>query len=207
MRALTNVISIVVVVAALVPSLAAATEMSNSTSPLADDVTQTTLAVSTVEASGPVAIAEAADVQLTSPISSEKNTSHTKPSVVAQPAVKVNGASSLLSVFVGLLFILGLILALAWLVKRIGQGGMASHNHLRIVASLPLGTRERLALIDVGGKQILLGLTPQHINTLHVFDEPVIDAATAEPSEFALKLRSLLNPVADKHNSAREPRQ
>lgn len=121
----------------------------------------------------------------------------------AQPPVKVNGVSSLLSVFVGLLFILGLILALAWFVKRIGQGGITANNHLRIVASLPLGTRERLALVDVGGKQILLGLTPQNINTLHVFDEPVIDSASAEPSEFALKLRSLLNPAA-KNNQTTE---
>jgi flagellar protein FliO/FliZ len=121
----------------------------------------------------------------------------------AQPPVKVNGVSSLLSVFVGLLFILGLILALAWFVKRIGQGGMTANNHLRILASLPLGTRERLALVDVGGKQILLGLTPQNINTLHVFDEPVIDSASAEPSEFALKLRSLLNPAA-KNNQTTE---
>lgn len=124
----------------------------------------------------------------------------------AQPPVKVNGVSSLLSVFVGLLFILGLILALAWFVKRIGQGGMTANNHLRIVASLPLGTRERLALVDVGGKQILLGLTPQNINTLYVFDEPVIDSASAEPSEFALKLRSLLNPAA-KNNQTTEPHQ
>lgn len=123
----------------------------------------------------------------------------------AQPPVKVNGVSSLLNVFVGLLFILGLILALAWFVKRIGQGGITANNHLRIVASLPLGTRERLALVDVGGKQILLGLTPQNINTLHVFDEPVIDSASAEPSEFALKLRSLLNPAAAKNNQTTEP--
>lgn len=123
----------------------------------------------------------------------------------AQSPVKVNGVSSLLSVFVGLLFILGLILALAWFVKRIGQGGITANNHLRIVASLPLGTRERLALVDVGGKQILLGLTPQNINTLHVFDEPVIDSASAEPSEFALKLRSLLNPTAAKNNQTTEP--
>lgn len=127
------------------------------------------------------------------------------PPPAAQSPVKVNGVSSLLSVFVGLLFILGLILALAWFVKRIGQGGITANNHLRIVASLPLGTRERLALVDVGGKQILLGLTPQNINTLHVFDEPVIDSASAEPSEFALKLRSLLNPTAAKNNQTTEP--
>lgn len=127
------------------------------------------------------------------------------PPPAAQSPVKVNGVSSLLSVFVGLLFILGLILALAWFVKRIGQGGITANNHLRIVASLPLGTRERLALVDVGGKQILLGLTPQNINTLHVFDEPVIDSASAEPSEFALKLRSLLNPSAAKNNQTTEP--
>lgn len=123
----------------------------------------------------------------------------------AQPTVRVNGLASLVSVFGGLLFILAIIFALAWLVKRVGQGNMLAGNHLRIVASLPLGTRERLALVEVGGKQILLGMTQQSINTLHVFDEPVVIAGEAgSVSDFALKLRSFLKPEDNRAPTTQE---
>lgn len=120
--------------------------------------------------------------------------------------VRTGGVGSLMSVFGGLVFILAIIFALAWFVKRVGQGGVLANNTLKIAAALPLGTRERLVLVDVGGKQLLLGMTPHTINTLHVFDEPITDpAASREMSEFALKLRGLLNAggAAKKHPGKR----
>jgi Cu(I)/Ag(I) efflux system membrane fusion protein len=50
-------------------------------------------------------------------------------------------------------------------------------------------TRERIALVDVGGKQILIGVTPQAIRTLHVFDEPVVAPDEPVSGDFARKLQ------------------
>ena len=65
---------------------------------------------------------------------------------------------------------------------------------MKIVSSMPLGTRERLLLVDVGGKQLLLGVTATQINTLHVFDEPVVPAEKPQPigSDFSQKLMAIL---------------
>ena len=100
----------------------------------------------------------------------------------------------MVQVLLGLLFVVGLVFALAWLLKRVGQGSLVGSRQMKIVASLPLGTRERLALVEVGGQHILLGITPTSINTLHVFDEPVdLESTAEEGSDFATKLKDILN--------------
>lgn len=100
----------------------------------------------------------------------------------------------MVQVLLGLLFVIGLVFALAWLLKRVGQGSLVGSRQMKIVASLPLGTRERLALVEVGGQHILLGITPTSINTLHVFDEPVdLDSSGEDGSDFANKLKDILS--------------
>lgn len=114
----------------------------------------------------------------------------------------VTPRSQLTTVMAGLMAIIVLILALAWLFKRFGQGGFLQNQHMRVVATLPLGTREKAILVEVGEQQLLLGVTPTSINTLHVLNEAVIperdkrsltSASSAEKtSDFGRKLMDIL---------------
>jgi flagellar protein FliO/FliZ len=108
--------------------------------------------------------------------------------------VMSNTSAQLASLVGGLGLIIALIFALSWFVKRFSRGGFFQNPSMKVVASLPLGTRERLMLVDVGGKQILLGVTAAQINTLHVFDSPVVSDAKTPPanSEFSQKLMAIL---------------
>ncbi|WP_052481105.1 flagellar biosynthetic protein FliO [Gilvimarinus agarilyticus] len=110
----------------------------------------------------------------------------------AQAAVTPVGADTLLSVLLGLLGIIALILGLAWFARRAGATGWARSNDMKVVATLALGTRERLLVVDVAGTQILLGVTAQAINQLHVFEQPVIAADGTQSSEFSQKLMSIM---------------
>lgn len=122
----------------------------------------------------------------------------TNSSVVAPkptlPPQTTSSASQLASLLGGLILILGLIYGLSWFVKRFSQGGFMQNPSMKIVSAMPLGTRERLMLVDVGGKQLLLGVTATQINTLHVFDEPVVQAEKPAPitSDFSQKLMAIL---------------
>ena len=118
-----------------------------------------------------------------------------------QGATRINSGTHLASVAVGLVFIVALILVLGWFLRRFNQGGLFNNSSIKIIASLPLGTRERLAVIDVGGQQLLLGITATQINTLHVFNEPIIAPGDNSPatSEFGKKLMTLLQ---QKNNQA-----
>ncbi|QEY15203.1 flagellar biosynthetic protein FliO [Cellvibrio sp. KY-GH-1] len=106
---------------------------------------------------------------------------------------QIGSGAHLVNVTLGLMFILALIFGISWFVKRFGQGTFSGNTHMRVLATLPLGTRERIVLIDAAGQQLLLGITPTHINTLHVFETPVIaTAAEANTSEFSRKLMAIL---------------
>jgi flagellar protein FliO/FliZ len=108
---------------------------------------------------------------------------------------KTTSASQLANLLGGLVLMVGLIYGLSWFVRRFNQGGFMQNSTIKMLATMPLGTRERLMLVDVGGKQILLGITAQSINSLHVFETPIVtaaDASTKSPSDFSQKLMALL---------------
>src|SRR5690606_16409083 len=112
---------------------------------------------------------------------------------VAINATPIGGGQHLVSVTLALLGIIALIFAISWFVKRFGQGGFAQNQHIKILSTMPLGTRERIVLIDAGGQQLLLGITATAINTLHVFSEPVVLAEREErTSDFSRKLMAIL---------------
>lgn len=62
------------------------------------------------------------------------------------------------------------ILALAWMVKKSGRLGTSGNNVLKIVSSLSLGMREKVVVINYDGVNILIGVAPGHIRTLHVLE-------------------------------------
>lgn len=75
--------------------------------------------------------------------------------------------------FAALLLVIALIVGLAWLFKRLPGGGFNQADGLRVVASIPLGSRERAAVVQVGGEQLLVGIGAGGIRTLHVLPEPL----------------------------------
>ncbi len=121
----------------------------------------------------------------------------TPPAAAAAPAGS-GMAAQLGQLAIGLLLVVGLIFVLAWLLRRVQQLGPRSGQVIKLVASQALGPRDRLVLVQVGGEQILLGISAGRITPLHVLKEPVqlADAQTASP-EFAQRLMELLGK--DKH--------
>jgi flagellar protein FliO/FliZ len=98
----------------------------------------------------------------------------------------------------GLLLVVALIFVLAWLLRRVQQLGPRGGQVIQLVATQALGPRDRLVLVQVGGEQILLGLSAGRIAPLHVLKEPVQLAETQAASpEFAKRLMDLLGK--DKH--------
>lgn len=78
--------------------------------------------------------------------------------------------------FFALVLVLGLILGLAWLLKRLPGSGFRQADGLKVVASIALGGKERAAVVQVGGEQLLLGIAAGGVRTLHVLPEPLPEA-------------------------------
>jgi flagellar protein FliO/FliZ len=96
--------------------------------------------------------------------------------VLAQPAVPATepvGAGNVLQLTLSLAAVVAAIFGVGWLFRRMQGLPGSSHRALRVIATLPVGTRERIAIIQAGDAQVLIGLSPGRIQTLHVLEHPV----------------------------------
>lgn len=109
----------------------------------------------------------------------------------------------LVQVIFGLIAVLALLLVSAWLLKRYGGRlpGAGGGGALRVLGGVSLGARERAVLLQVGDKQLLVGVAPGRVQTLYVLDSPAIPtglaghsgpAAAAATEGFAERLAALL---------------
>jgi len=113
---------------------------------------------------------------------------------VSSPAMSTG---SYIQVMLGLVFVVFLIFALAWLVRRMGRLQSVIGGSMKLLGGLSLGQRERALLVQVGETQILLGVAPGSVRTLHVFDEPVVTATpTSTGDSFADRLSAVLKQKA-----------
>ena len=90
--------------------------------------------------------------------------------------------ADVLRVIVALVFILMVILAAAWAVRRTGLVRGASQQSLRVLATQNVGTRAWVAIVEVEDARLVLGVTSQQINLLHTLpaspaDTPAHSAA------------------------------
>jgi len=82
-------------------------------------------------------------------------------------------APGMFGAVMALLAVLALIVGLGWLLKRMPGSGFRPAEGMRVVASLNVGAKERVVVVEVNGTQLLLGVTAGGINTLHALPEPL----------------------------------
>lgn len=97
---------------------------------------------------------------------------------------------AMVQVGLGLIAVIALMFLLAWLARRMRLVPGGSHSgSMKVLAILPLGHKERIALIQVGEQQMLLGVTPEQVNLLHCFDQPVSATESASSVAFSQVLK------------------
>ena len=85
--------------------------------------------------------------------------------IVKQPA-KTLSYVDVLQWILALLVVLALFGLFAWVLRKSGNFTQMGKNQLSVVSGLSLGVREKLVLVNVGDKQLLLGVTPGRIDKL-----------------------------------------
>lgn len=66
--------------------------------------------------------------------------------------------------------VLAAIVGLAWLMRRLGRFSHIQSGRFRVLAALPVGPRERVVLVQVGDKQLVLGVAPGQVRSLCVLE-------------------------------------
>lgn len=128
------------------------------------------------------------------------------PPQVALPASSGSGAAGLLQTIFALLLVLGLLIGLAWLLKRYGPkpgGGLAN---LRVVGALNIGGRERIMVVEVGDQWIVVGAAPGRVNALHTMPRQDVDlgagTGAGQGSLPATRFADWLKNTMDKRNAS-----
>jgi flagellar protein FliO/FliZ len=98
-----------------------------------------------------------------------------EPFAAPKPAETVDptSAGSLAQVTLSLILVLAAVFGAAWVMRKLRTFGKFGAGAIEIVADIAVGTKERAVLVQVGKQQILLGVAPGRVNTLHVLSEPV----------------------------------
>jgi flagellar protein FliO/FliZ len=118
----------------------------------------------------------------------------------ATPAPAVSAAGSLLQVFIGLVAVLLLIAATAWLAKRFGVTHGGTSGLLHVVGSTSVGTRERVVVVEVGESWLVVGVAPGSVNALMTLPkgEPQSAATSGLNASFATRLQTLIQQRREK---------
>lgn len=118
-----------------------------------------------------------------------------------RPLPEASLGKALISMISGLLVVLGIIGAAVWALRKfMGKSfpGLQGGTAIRLLASRPLGPRQAILLIEVGGEVYLIGQTEGGINLLTKIEaEAAIDRLdflfTFKPTKFESELRRELN--------------
>jgi flagellar protein FliO/FliZ len=112
------------------------------------------------------------------------------------PSTPVVGGGDIVSLLASTLVIVAVIVVLGWLYSRSRFVGGGSSDVINVVASRALGAKERLLVVEVAGQQLLVGMTANGVQTLHVFDEPVlVSKPGGDAGGFASRLRGAIREI------------
>ena len=139
----------------------------------------------------------AAGVMLSLPV-----LAHAAAAPAAAPVPAVSAAGSLLQVFIGLVAVLLLIAATAWVAKRFGVTRSGASSVLQVVGSASVGARERVVVVEVGESWLVVGVAPGSVNALTTLPKGTLPSPAGSPlgSPFAARLQQLIEkpPFGDK---------
>lgn len=90
----------------------------------------------------------------------------------AAPSVTAaGGTGELLRVVLSLAAVVVMILAVGWLTRRMQARVRPGGQRMRCVETLAVGMKERVLLLEVGDRQLVVGASPSGLRTLLVLDE------------------------------------
>ena len=116
------------------------------------------------------------------------------------PPPAISAAGSLLQVFIGLVAVLLLIAATAWVAKRFGVARGGASNLVQVISSASVGTRERVVVVEVGESWLVVGVAPGSVNALMTLPRGEARPASAPGlnSSFAASLQQLIQKRREK---------
>ena len=112
-------------------------------------------------------------------------------------------AGSIGQMVFGLAVVIGLLLAGLWLIKRlsVARGALTG---LKVLGAVPVGPRERVVLVEIAGKVLVLGVTQSNVSALHTLPaEELGDTNPPDPAGRPGDFGGWLKRAMERRNDAR----
>ncbi|NGY06908.1 flagellar biosynthetic protein FliO [Solimonas terrae] len=132
-----------------------------------------------------------------SPMALTQATMLAVPSQSPAGAGHPSAAGSVAGMLGSLIIVVGLILALAWLARRLQGTRAARGDLLQVTGGVSVGGKERVVIVKVGGEHFLVGVAAGQVSLLHRFASvpgamDTDETQTGADSPFAERVRELL---------------
>jgi flagellar protein FliO/FliZ len=98
--------------------------------------------------------------------------------------------ATVIQVLAALVVTLALVFACAYALRRFGAVGVRGGQIIKVLSAASIGSRERIVLLEVHGRQLLVGVTSNAVTPLHVFDADAPSVPDA-PADFRSILKGL----------------
>lgn len=108
----------------------------------------------------------------------------------------VTPSAGLLQIATALMLVVALVLAAAWVMRRLGPLNAGNKIHLKIIGGISVGNREKIMVVEVADQWLILGVTANSINNLGSLpkQEEFVDSLALGPSDpFSTWLRRTLD--------------
>jgi flagellar protein FliO/FliZ len=87
--------------------------------------------------------------------------------VMAADAVAISPSGGVLKMVLGLAIVLAVMALITWLLKRMMPGvGSNKQSVVRIVGGVSVGSRERIVVVEVAGRWLVVGVAPGQVNSI-----------------------------------------
>ncbi|CAL62037.1 Putative flagellar protein FliO [Herminiimonas arsenicoxydans] len=113
-------------------------------------------------------------------------------------AANTSTAGNLLQVTLGLLVVLGLMAAAAWMLRRFTGAKGSSAANIKIIGGVSVGNRERVVVVEIADQWIVVGVAPGRVNALSTMPRQETPVITDAPP--AKNFSSWLAQTIEKRN-------
>ena len=86
--------------------------------------------------------------------------------VLAADAVAISPSGGVLKMVLGLAIVLAVMALITWLLKRMMPGVGSKQSVVRIVGGVSVGSRERIVVVEVAGRWLVVGVAPGQVNRI-----------------------------------------
>lgn len=88
----------------------------------------------------------------------------------AEAVAGISSTGGIVKMVFGLLVVLGVMVLATWVIKRMMPGAGGQQSVIRVVGGASVGTRERVVVLEVAGRWLVVGVAPGQVNAIANFE-------------------------------------